>query len=222
MKKLWKQIRSRIFTARVVSAPIYWIASFIGNSLRLRVIGQENCDALDCGKILAGWHGRTFIAATAMRDQGVWTIISRSRDGEIQNRIFARFGFNIIRGSSGREGVRAAIESIKILRLGNTMAFTPDGPRGPSGVVQEGILMMAHRSGAAIIPVGISAKRRWQARSWDRYLIPKPWSPAVLILGSPIWIPKEADAAEVERIRLLLTQEINRIEAEADRLMGHD
>ncbi|HRJ26644.1 MAG TPA: lysophospholipid acyltransferase family protein [Fimbriimonadaceae bacterium] len=221
MKKLWKAIRSRLFTAQVVSFPIYCLASAIGRSLKIQEVGRAPVDELTCGKIMAGWHGRTFIAATAFRGEGVWTIISRSRDGEIQNRIFARFGFNIIRGSSGREGIRAALESIKALRSGATMAFTPDGPRGPSGVIQEGILMMAQRSGAALVPVGVSARRRWLARSWDRYLIPKPGSEAVMIYGAPIWIPADATPNQVQSLRQHLQDEMHRLEAEAEALMGH-
>src|SRR5436305_14161898 len=87
---------------------------------------------LNGGRIYCGWHGHSFIPAHFFRKRGYWVIISHSRDGETQKRIFAKLGYNIIRGSTGRGGVRALIEAIRALRNGATMAITPDGPRGPS------------------------------------------------------------------------------------------
>ncbi|MGC5340985.1 DUF374 domain-containing protein, partial [Escherichia coli] len=76
----------------------------------------------------------------------------------MQNRVFTHLGFKVIRGRTGRGGVRAAVEAIKTLRSGATMAMTPDGPRGPSAVLQDGVIFMAQKSGAALVPVGISAR----------------------------------------------------------------
>jgi lysophospholipid acyltransferase (LPLAT)-like uncharacterized protein len=190
-------------------------------TLRIRMEGWDRVQSTPGGKILAGWHGRTFVAAIRFRGMGVWTIISQSRDGEMQNRIFTRFGFKTIRGSTGRGGVRAAVEAIRVLRAGATMAFTPDGPRGPSGVVQEGIMAMAQKSGAAIFPVGVSASRRKLVRTWDRYMVPGFFSRCIMIFGEPIRVPADAKPEEVERLRVQFEQEMHRLEAEAERRMGH-
>lgn len=216
LKGWWRTVRPRI-----LAFPIYLIARFIGATLRIELEGYDRAKRLEGGKIFAGWHGRTFLAAIVFRGQGVWTIISQSNDGNMQNRIFRRLGFNIIRGSSGRSGVRAAVEAIKVLREGATMAFTPDGPRGPSGVVQGGIMLMAQKSGAALVPVGVSAARRWLFPAWDRYLIPKPFSRAIMIFGDPIYVPEDAceDLVESERVRL--QNELHRLEREAEARMGH-
>ncbi len=216
MKKWWRNFRRKL-----LPWPIYGLVRLIGMSLRLQVEGFERYRDLPRGRIYAGWHGRTFIAATFFRNRGVLTIISNSNDGDMQNRIFQRFGFRTIRGSTGRGGVRAAVESIKALREGAEMAFTPDGPRGPSGVVQGGIMMMAQKAGALLVPVGVSASRRWLVRSWDRFMVPKPFSRAIMIFGEPIELSEDADEATVEAVRLQFESELHRLEKEAEQRMGH-
>lgn len=216
IKQWWRARRSG-----VLALPIYCIARGIGMTLRLRAEGYDELQARPESQIYAGWHGKTFIAATLFRKKGVWTIISQSNDGDMQNRIFRRFGFNTVRGSTGRGGVKALIECIRILKQGAVMAFTPDGPRGPSGVVQEGIMLMAQKSGALLVPVGVSARWKMHAPTWDRYMVPFPFSRAIMIFGKPIHVPTEADAEQVEAYRQELEREIHRLEKEADERMGH-
>lgn len=128
----------------------------------------------------------------------------------------------MIRGSTGRGGERAAIEAIRVLRKGESLAMTPDGPRGPAEEVQGGVLLMAKKSGAAIIPIGSSARPCWNVRSWDRYLIPKPFAKAVLIFGEPIFVPADADEEGLEVAREAVTQGINRLQEEAERQVGEE
>ncbi|MBS1704307.1 MAG: lysophospholipid acyltransferase family protein [Armatimonadetes bacterium] len=216
MKAWWRRVRPY-----VLAAPIYWVARLIGMSLKLKVEGYEAIEALPGAKIMAGWHGRTFIAATFFRNKGIWTIISQSRDGEMQNRIFTRFGFNTIRGSTGRGGMKALVDCIRLLKEGKSMAFTPDGPRGPTHIVQEGIIFMASKSGAALVPCGVSARKRWVVKTWDSYMVPKPFSEAIMIFGEPIWLDRKAAPEEFERVRKLFEDNMNDLENEAERRMGH-
>jgi lysophospholipid acyltransferase (LPLAT)-like uncharacterized protein len=199
----------------VLSGLIYSFARFVGMTLRLHVVNYSAAEALQVGKIYCGWHGQSLIPANFLRNKGVWVIISHSRDGEMQKRIFTKFGFQIIRGSTGRGGARALIESIRVLKKNGAMAITPDGPRGPSGVVQEGVLMMAQKSGAALIPVATYARPAWFAPTWDRYMIPCPLAKAIFIFGKPMFVPPDADDATVEETRLTLQNEIDRLQAEA-------
>jgi lysophospholipid acyltransferase (LPLAT)-like uncharacterized protein len=215
VKQWWRDRRPYI-----LSGLIYLFARTIGRSLRLKVIGWEQVQELKCGKIVCGWHGRSIIPANFFKGMGVWAIISHSRDGEMQTRIFRRFGFQIIRGSTGRGGVRAAIEAIRVLKQGDTMAITPDGPRGPSGEVQGGVMLMARKSGAALIPVGSSARPAWYAPTWDRYLVPWLFAKAVFVFGDPMYLKEDASEEEVETLRVQFEQEIHRMQAEADRLVG--
>lgn len=200
---------------------LYALARFIGITTKIRAVGWEQYAHSDRALIFAGWHGTTLLCANFFRNRGIYTIVSNSRDGEMQNKIMHLFGYKTIRGSTGRGGIKAAIESIKVLKEGHCMAFTPDGPRGPSGVVQEGVVMMAGKSGALMIPVGTSARRRMLAKSWDKYMIPAPFNKAVLVFGDPIIVADGATKEQMEEARLKLEGAIHRVQAEADHLMGH-
>lgn len=209
MRSWWRNVRPKILALLV-----YSVARMIGFTLRWRVLGeQEHLEPVKGGRIVAGWHGRTFLAALWWRGKGWWALVSHSRDGEMQNGIFRRFGFRIVRGSTGRGGARAAVECARLLREGETFVFTPDGPRGPSHEVQQGVLWLAKRSGAVIIPGGAAATPCWFASSWDRYMIPKPFARAVIVLGKPLRVPSDADDSEMKR----LAQELKRALDEAER-----
>lgn len=214
MKAAWRRVRPYI-----LSGLIYRVASLLGRSVRLELENFEQIESLAGGKILAGWHGKTLLAAHLWRGKGVWTIISMSRDGEMQDRIFRKFGFNTIRGSTGRGGVRAAREAVGILRKGETMAFTPDGPRGPSRQVQEGIMLMARKAGVPIVPVGVAAEPCWRIRSWDRYLVPKPFARGLMIFGEPFYPRPDATPEEQELDRLAFEARMNELDDEAERRM---
>ena len=211
MKKWWRAVRPR-----VVPPLAYAFARLLGSTLRVKAIGFEKYEDVQTGVIFAGWHGLTLVPALFFRGRGFWTIISRSRDGEMQNQIFNRLGFHTIRGSTGRSGARAAVESIRVLKNGATMAFTPDGPRGPSGIVQPGIVVMAKRSGAALVPVGVSASWKLHAPTWDRYMVPMPFARCTIVFGEPLFISKDASDEESEEVRLRLEAEINRTQAKAE------
>src|SRR5579862_1254579 len=146
MKAWWRKVRPG-----VLSGPAAALVRMIGLTLRIKTVDEDKFEGISGGKILCGWHGRSSIAGAKYRDRGFWVIISLSKDGEIQNRIFLRLGFKTIRGSTGRGGERALVESIRVLKQGATMALTPDGPRGPSGVAQGGIMAMAKKSGCALV-----------------------------------------------------------------------
>jgi hypothetical protein len=144
-------------------------------------------------------------------------MISTSKDGEYQNRLFERFGFHTVRGStSARGAVACALTMAKQLRNGAVLAHTPDGPRGPLHVVHQGAIFLAQKSGVPIVPAGISANPRLLLSTWDQYLIPAPFARAALIFGDPIRVPKDLDengrAIYAERLR----QAIIDLEAQAE------
>ncbi len=213
LKYRWRAIRPHL-----VSGLLYSLVRLIGSTMRMQIVGAP----ADYSKtILCGWHGRSFAFANHFRGKGLWVIISHSRDGEMQARIFGKLGFNIIRGSTGRGGVRALVESIRALKNGGTMAMTPDGPRGPNGVVQDGVMAMAQKGGAALRAAGFSCRPRWVFKSWDKYNVPCPFAKGVIVFSDPIYVPKEATPSEIEVLRLKLEEEMHRVEAEAEAMMGY-
>lgn len=210
MRRWWKR-QAPLFLGTLA----YWLVRAIGSTLRIKVVGLDAVANLGHGSILCGWHGKSLVPALTLRKKGVWVIISHSRDGEMQNLVFSRLGFKVIRGSTGRGGVRAAVEAIRVLRQGAMMAVTPDGPRGPSGVVQGGVMLMAQKSGAALVPVGLSARPAIRVPSWDRYLVPLPFARCVFHLGEPLYVPMSATDEAVEELRLRLEEGISEAEQRA-------
>lgn len=200
---------------KVLGWIVYHFVRALGSTYRIRIEGKERFH-LPGSTIFLIWHGRTLIVGNVFRKLRLFVIISHSRDGEMQAGIFRRMGYQIIRGSTGRGGERALVESIRALRGGGSMAITPDGPRGPSGVVQGGALMMAKKSGSRIVPVGAAAAPRTLIKSWDKFLVPWPFARGVVISGEPVFIPPDADEAKIESIRLQLEETLNRLQEEAE------
>jgi lysophospholipid acyltransferase (LPLAT)-like uncharacterized protein len=210
---------------RLVSFLVFWAARLLSATLRIRVVGEERVDELQqrgAGLILATWHGRSLVPLNRFRGRGYWAIISTSRDGEYQNRIFRRFGYQTVRGStSARGAVRAALAMTRRLKDGATLAITPDGPRGPSRRVQPGAIFLAQKSGCPIIPAGISASPRKLCRAWDSYLIPMPFARCALIYGEPIYVPVEAKTEEELQIWAdRVGAALDALQAEAERIVG--
>jgi lysophospholipid acyltransferase (LPLAT)-like uncharacterized protein len=212
------KVRWRLIRPELVSGLAFIVLRALGSTLR---VITENFPRDDSKSIICGWHGRSLLFGNLYRNRGYWVVISQSRDGDIQNHIFTKLGFRTIRGSTGRGGARAAIEAIRALRDGGTMAMTPDGPRGPSHIVQGGVMLMALKSGAALIPVGISAKPRLLIKSWDRFMVPVPFARGMMIFGEPVTVPDGADEEAVEAVRKELESEMIRLECEAERRLGH-
>jgi len=132
-----------------------------------------------------------FLPIYFFRGQGVCAIISLSRDGEFLDRIFKRFGGISIRGSTNRDGLQALRSAVRLLRQGVTLTFTPDGPRGPARQVQLGTLYLAQLSQKPIVPCGSAAHPAKFLSSWDEFMIPFPFSQAVITFGEPLWVPRD-------------------------------
>lgn len=215
MKKWWRRVRPGI-----LAAPIFWVVYPLVKSLRTTIVNKEYIDDTGEGKLVCMWHGRTVIPAFGRFWRNFWVMISLSRDGEMQSLIYQRIGFEIIRGSTGRGGVKAAAESVRVLKNGGKMAITPDGPRGPHEVVQDGVMFLARKSGVGLYPMGIACRPCYFAPSWDRYLVPIPFAKAAIVLAEPLFLAKDATPEEEEAVRLKLENEMKRVQAEAERMVG--
>jgi hypothetical protein len=204
---------------RAISAFVWAAATFIARSTRLQEVGGEKLwQRWKKGEpsILVTWHGRTLIPIWLFGPRRFLAMISLSNDGEYQNRIFRRFGWDVVRGSTGRGGVRALATTVRAIKEGATLAFTPDGPRGPSHVVNPGVLFMAQKAQCPIYPIGVSAYPRWFLPTWDRYLIPCPFSRAVVIYGEPLFVPPGATQADLRQMSADLSRRICEVETEAE------
>ena len=147
--------------------------------------------------IFAFWHGQLLPLLWVHRAQGVRIVISSHRDGEIVAKIAERLGHQTIRGSSSRGAARALLGIVRELEAGIPVAVTPDGPRGPSRKFASGALVAAQRVGAPIIGIGVSAPRAWHLKSWDRFMIPKPFSRVSIAYTEPTLV-SAASARDAE------------------------
>jgi lysophospholipid acyltransferase (LPLAT)-like uncharacterized protein len=147
-------------------------------------------------------------------------IISSSRDGEMIAQVAARLNFHPIRGSSSKGGKEALDAIVAYLADHQAAAHAVDGPRGPKGVVKAGIIRIAQRSGALIYPLYISTDRAWILKSWDHFLIPKPFSRLLIRWGEPIHVPNHLNEVEFESLRRELEGRLLTNHAQDDLAMG--
>lgn len=187
-----------------------WVIGGLARTWRIRVVGREPVDALRAARsplAFACWHGQMLPVVWQHRGEGVATLVSSHRDGEIIARIIHAFGFRTVRGSSSRGAGRALLALVRELQAGGEVAVTPDGPRGPARRFAPGALAAAQRTAAHVVPLSVHASRAWRLRSWDSFMIPKPFARVTFAYGPPTLVaaPTARDAVgEAARFEALL------------------
>jgi len=131
------------------------------------------------------WHGQLLPLLYAHRGRGIVVMISEHRDGELIARIAHRFGFRTVRGSTSRGAARALLGACREVEQGSDLAITVDGPRGPARSVAAGSAVVSQRTGKPLLPVAAEADRAWRLRSWDRFMIPKPFARVTVAYATP-------------------------------------
>lgn len=186
----------------------------LGRTWRIRVVNGEYVRDLRRAErsfIFALWHGQLLPLLWHHREQGVIILISEHRDGELVARTAESLGYGLIRGSSTRGADRALISLVRELQAGHEVAITPDGPRGPAGTFAPGALVAAQRSDSFILPVAASADRAWRLRSWDRFIVPKPFARVTIAYGTPTQVlatTSRGAAEEGPRFQRLLSEAV--------------
>jgi len=211
----WARLKKRL-----VFRLLWLIATGLAATVRIRVDGEDRLlDAVAAGNggLVLPWHGVTVLPIYYCRHRGYYSIVSVSKDGELQNRLLESRGFKTIRGSSNRQGVRALLEAIRRLQAGNILAITPDGPKGPPRKVQLGTVHLAQRSGCPVFPVGVACKPCKRLSSWDSHMVPAPFSRAVLSFGEPLYIANDEDE---QAAAVRIEDAINAADRRAEELLG--
>ena len=193
---------------KAVSGLRYSAAGVLGQGLvgslfltvRIQTMGEEYLRPFrDAGTpvIFVFWHGRLLPLVHVHRGQGAVVLVSEHGDGEYVTRILRRLGFGTVRGSSTRGGVRGLKGLIRAARGGHDLAVTPDGPRGPNREFKPGAVTVARMTGLPLIPIGVGGSAGWRADSWDRFLVPRPFSTVRVAYGPPCMVGRDAGEQEV-------------------------
>jgi lysophospholipid acyltransferase (LPLAT)-like uncharacterized protein len=193
----------------------------VGQTSKVKIISSPDFLKLKQEKknsIYALWHGRQLFQVYANRGDNICILISESKDGEYIARVAKMFGLQWVRGSSSHGGTRALINmKKKIEEEGATVAFTPDGPRGPFQKVQPGVIYLAQKTGRPIIPHTFAARRKKIIKNWDEFIVPYPFNYIVVIYGEPFYVKPEDN---IETKSKELEDILNQITAEADKMVA--
>ena len=159
--------------------------------------------------LLCGWHQQFFSAIRHFQNYRTFNpviMISQSSDGKIVAGVAKRSGWNPVRGSSSRDGREALKKMIFKLKKSKLAAHIVDGPRGPSGKVKVGVIRLAHATDAVIVPFSVSAEKAWYFNSWDKFLLPKPYTKVLLHFGKIIKFDRVKDREIFEEQRKQLEE----------------
>jgi len=173
---------------------------------RYEEVNAEPWQALRAARkpfIFTLWHGHLLALTWKRRDEGISVMISEHRDGELIARLVHRWGFRTVRGSTTRGAGRALLGMVRGLQEGREFAITPDGPRGPAGEPAPGVLLASQRAGAPIVTMRADVSRAWRLRSWDRFIVPKPFARIRVTYTDP-WVAPSSDADAANELKARL------------------
>jgi lysophospholipid acyltransferase (LPLAT)-like uncharacterized protein len=166
--------------------------------------------------IYAFWHEFMLLPACRFGRLGVHVLISGHADGELIAELIRHLGFRAVRGSTTRGGVRV-VREILGLKSDTHLAVTPDGPRGPRRRVQPGLIYLSSRLGLPIVPAGFGYERPWRMKSWDRFVVPRPFTRARCVTCDPILVPPHAERDLLEHYRVYVEQRLLEVTEQAER-----
>jgi len=184
-------------------------------TLRVEWVKHPSFERVDARRVLfAFWHGRQFLLAANFRTWGIAIVTAVSWAGEVQARTLARLGYLPIRASRRRRGFEAILGMRRAVEDGHAVAVAVDGPKGPPLRSKPGIVLAARQLGCPIVPVATAARRGWTLPgTWDRYLLPRPFSRCVIVLGEPLLAAAQGQLTTED-----LDRTLSDLTAEADRL----
>ncbi|MST94338.1 MAG: DUF374 domain-containing protein [Pedosphaera sp.] len=194
----------------LLAALIYYLIRVVGSTLRREWRDRSGLLAGTTQPVIfCVWHNRLALSLLIQRDyvqklqptRRLAAIVSASGDGAMVARVLEHFDALPVRGSSSRRGPQALLELTRVAAQGRDLAITPDGPRGPRYVVQEGVIAIAQLTGMPIVPVSYHLNWKFRTKSWDGFQIPFPFARWTVTFGEPVRVPRAATGAEREQAR---------------------
>ena len=198
---------------------LYFVLRVLSWTYRFKVSGRGHLEAVPQhhplgSYILVFWHEHILTPLFFFEGAPFAVIISDSRDGQLIAFQTKKFGYDVIHGSQNREGkdkggLRALIRMINTIREGKPVAITVDGSVGPRRYVKAGVLELARKTGAGILPISCASSRYWCLNTWDQFKIPKPFSTISVQFGEPFFVAREQDAEELAQLQASIADALN-------------
>ncbi len=203
MKDLLRAVKNRL-SGTILPVLIYLVLRLLYATLRIRVVGGDMPGPLHRrgeGIIVIFWHSRLLMCPFAYQGTDMNVLISSHGDGEVIANVMKGFGFHLVRGSSSKGGTEAFRGLLRVARKNSDIAITPDGPRGPAEVLKPGVAQVGRMTGRPILPLAFASSRAKRFASWDRFLLPYPFSRGVFVWGEPLYY-REGEETEAFRRRI--------------------
>jgi lysophospholipid acyltransferase (LPLAT)-like uncharacterized protein len=210
----------------VVPLAVWVLLRIVGSTWRFETIAENGAVALPYGEgagaeIYCFWHQCVLPCAIYFRRTHATILISQSFDGELVTRVLRLLGFRAVRGSSSRGGREGLLGLKEVLEAGKPAIFTADGPRGPAYRTKAGPIKLAEMSGAPIGAFHLQPERAWVLNSWDRFLVPKPFTRIVVSWSRLTRVPADPAPDEFESKREELNGAIERARRNALAFLGN-
>lgn len=199
---------------------LYFLINVLCKTLRISFTNKETIDALErSGKnyIVAFWHGTMLLPWYLNRKKNFAALISKSKDGDLLNKILRQWKYDVIRGSSSAGGEVALGIMVDFAKNYNSIAITPDGPRGPVFKLKAGAVVTAKRSGLPLVLLGIAYKNKKLLKSWDAFQVPFFFSKANAVFSEPVYVNNSLNYDETSKIIKSCEVKLLQVQAEAEK-----
>lgn len=199
---------------------LYYVLRMIKLTLKIKVIKNSNFKENNENYVFGFWHNKLILPTLLFENIEKRAVLaSPSKDGELISVPLEKFGFEVIRGSSGENSVGSVISLIKYLKKGYNIGTPLDGPKGPPYEMKLGMLYLAQKSGKSLIPIGGAYKSKWiLSNTWDKFQIPKPFTKMVCIIGDPITISKDDN---IEIYKEKIENALNEIDLKSEKYFNN-
>jgi lysophospholipid acyltransferase (LPLAT)-like uncharacterized protein len=199
----------------IIAAAVYSVIRTLGPTLRYEVLGWQHAERVYAARkqcIWSFWHRVIIPVAWWGRHRGVVVMNTTAFDGQWTRKVIEWLGFGTAQGSSSRGGLRGLAVMARRLEEGFDCAFTIDGPRGPRYVAKPGPVMLARKTGCPVLVFHVGVERgKTFERTWDHFLMPKPFSRALMLFAPPIYVPADANAQGMEAKHAEMQSELERV-----------
>jgi lysophospholipid acyltransferase (LPLAT)-like uncharacterized protein len=198
---------------------LFQLVNILCRSLRLTYVNKDVIEELERQKknyILGFWHGTMLLPWYINRNKNFAGLTSKSKDGDLLAKILKKWNYKVLRGSSSEGGDIALGMMVDFARSGNSVAITPDGPKGPPHKLKAGAVVSAKKSELPLILVGVGFKKKRLLKSWDSFQVPKFFSKVNVVFSDPVLVDKNLDREKTSEIIEQCEKILNDIQTKAE------